>query len=320
MAVVLVIMCAVCMIGCQRQGASDAIPSDSTSRASGQPVAPNGGAGFSPENAPPYFGSPSVEINENEPYFSDSELSVSALEFYSELDSLGRCGMAMALVGPETMPKEPRGGIGMIKPSGWQISEYDWIDGKYLFNRCHLIAYSLAAENDNPQNLITGTRTMNAQGMLPYEEQVASYVDRTGNHVLYRVTPMFEGDNLVASGVLMEAESIEDGGSGVCFCAWCYNVEPGVVIDYATGDNWVGNPVGGDPQLGETKDSQTKPSELSDRQESVQTYVLNTNSHRFHYPDCPSVSDMKEKNKRVVEESREQILKEGYEPCGFCKP
>lgn len=320
LATVLVVMCALFLLGCQNQEATDAVRSGSAAQVCSDSKTLKDPAGFLLEEVRPYSGSASVEVNENTPYFNGSDLNLNALEFYSDLDSLGRCGMAMALVGPETMPKEPRSSIGMIRPSGWQISEYDWIDGKYLFNRCHLIAYSLAAENDNPLNLITGTRTMNSQGMLPYEEQVASYIDRTGNHVLYRVTPVFENDNLIASGVLMEAESIEDGGSGVQFCVWCYNVEPGVVIDYATGDNRAGNPVGGYLQSGETKASQTEPNESPDQLGYVQTYVLNTSTHRFHHPDCPSVSDMKEKNKRVVEESREQILKEGYEPCGFCRP
>lgn len=317
---VLVVMCGACMLSCQSPDTVDAFHSDSSSRVSDESDAPKGSAGFSLEETPPYSGSPSVEVNENVPYFSDTELNLNALEFYSDLDSLGRCGMAIALVGPETMPKQPRSSIGMIKPSGWQISEYDWIDGKYLFNRCHLIAYSLAAENDNELNLITGTRTMNAQGMLPYEEQVASYVDRTGNHVLYRVTPAFEGDNLVASGVLMEAESIEDEGAGIRFCVWCYNIEPGVIIDYLTGDNRVGNPVDGDFSSDVSEESQTGPDTSSYQSGYIQTYVLNTNSHRFHYPDCPSVLDMKEKNKQVVEETREQIIKDGYEPCGVCKP
>ena len=192
---------------------------------------------------PTYAGKPSVEINGNHPFFTDDDLDAGPFETYSELDNLGRCGQAYALVGDETMPRTKRRSIGMIKPSGWHLSEYEWVEGRHLFNRCHLIAFSLAGENDNPQNLITGTRTMNALGMLPYEEETVAYIDQTGNHVLYRVTPMFDGDNLVASGVLMEAKSVEDDGDGIQFCVWCYNVEPGVVIDYATGDNRAGDPL-----------------------------------------------------------------------------
>lgn len=287
-----------------------------------------------------------LEINGNIPFFNDEELIQDSFEAYSNLDDLGRCGVATALIGKEIMPTTSRGSIGMVKPSGWQISEYDWIDGKYLFNRCHLIAYSLAGENDNPLNLITGTRSMNTQGMLPYEESVAAYVNGTGNHVLYRVTPVFLGDDLVASGVLMEAQSVEDAGSGVRFCVWCYNVEPGVVIDYATGDSRAGDPTkevyaevmateaksGSDgiglpaqSVTGESPNSEETIDGESSRQspiqsENAQTYVLNTNTHRFHYPNCSSVSDMKEKNKQIIEGTREEIINMGYSPCGVCKP
>ena len=290
-------------------------------------------AGFSLGDAPAYAGKPFVEVNGNTPYFSEEDLSRGPFETYSALDSLGRCGPAYALIEPDTMPSAKRGSIGMVKPSGWQISEYDWIDGRYLFNRCHLIAYSLAGENENPQNLITGTRSMNVLGMLPQEEKVASYVRETGNHVLYRVTPLYDGDNLVASGVLMEAESVEDRGAGVCFCVWCYNVEPGVVIDYATGDNRASDsgkgPSGesaaqgseeGSSAVEENKNAEADSTSTAASVSEVRTYVLNTNSHRFHYPNCPSVGDMKEKNKLVFEGTREEILEKGYEPCGICKP
>ena len=274
---------------------------------------------FKLEDVPPYTGSPSVEVHGNVPYFTDDDRARGPFELYSPLDSLGRCGVAFALVGKETMPTCERGSIGMVKPSGWRISKYPWIDGEYLFNRCHLIAFSLAGENDNELNLITGTRTMNAVGMLAYEEKVARYIDTTGNHVLYRATPVFDGDNLVASGVLMEAESIEDGGSGIRFCAWCYNAEPGVTIDYATGDNHAETsrtlPLGnGDGQAA------SEGSDLAGSTEQVQTYILNTNTHRFHYPECPSVNDMAEKNKRVFEGTRDQAIDDGYKPCGVCKP
>ncbi len=187
---------------------------------------------------PAYSGSPCVELNGNEPQFTEEDKARGSFEEYSPLDSLGRCGVAFALIGTETMPTEKRGSIGSVKPSGWHTIRYNGIvDGNYLYNRCHLIGYQLAGENANPKNLITGTRYLNVEGMLPFEDEVASYVDRTGNHVLYRVTPVFDGSSLVASGVQMEAWSVEDSGAGVSFDVYCYNVQPGIDIDYATGDS-----------------------------------------------------------------------------------
>lgn len=187
------------------------------------------------EDVPEYSRQPYVIINDNEPYFDKDDLTTQAFEKYSSLDSLGRCGVAYANIGEETMPTEKRGNIGMIKPSGWQIKKYDFIDGKYLYNRCHLIGYQLSGENANEKNLITGTRYMNTEGMLPFENEVADYVKDTGNHVLYRVTPVFEEDNLVADGVLMEAMSVEDRGLDIEFNVFVYNVQPHVKIDYQTG-------------------------------------------------------------------------------------
>ena len=172
---------------------------------------------------PEFSGDPFVEVNGNEPSFSEAERELPAFEAYAPLDGLGRCGTAFALIGPETMPTEERGSIGSVKPSGWHLVKYDIVDGAYLYNRCHLIAYRLAGENANERNLVTGTRFMNVRGMVPLEDRVASYVDRTGNHVLYRATPVFEGDDLVARGVHIEAESVEDGGSGVSFNVFAYN-------------------------------------------------------------------------------------------------
>lgn len=187
---------------------------------------------------PEYSGAAFIEINNNIPFFEDGDLSTEPFEVYSELDALGRCGVAYANISRELMPTEERGAIGSIKPSGWKQAKYEGvIDSKppYLYNRCHLIAYCLTAENANEKNLITGTRYMNVEGMLPFEEQVAKYLDQNDNHVLYRVTPVFDGDDLVASGVLMEAYSVEDNGEGVCFCVYCYNVQPGIESDYKTG-------------------------------------------------------------------------------------
>lgn len=193
------------------------------------------------ENIPAYSGSPYVAINGNQPFFTEEDFTDCSYETYAPLDGLGRCGPAEACVGEDLMPTEKRGSISSVKPTGWVNRQYDFIDGKSLYNRCHLIGYQLTAENANKQNLITGTRYLNVTGMLPFENMVADYVRETGNHVLYRVSPMFDGTDLVAQGVLMEAWSVEDGGEGICFNVYCYNVQPGVVIDYATGDNHEGS-------------------------------------------------------------------------------
>ena len=190
---------------------------------------------FDIDSIPAFSDTPYVEIDGNRPHFSESELTTRSYEKYSELDSLGRCGVTVASVGRDIMPTEERGAIGQVKPSGWKTVKYDFVDGKYLYNRCHLIGFQLTGENANRRNLITGTRYMNTEGMLPFENMVADYVKETGNHVAYRVTPVFEGDNLVASGVQMEAYSVEDEGEGICFNVYCYNVQPGVTINYADG-------------------------------------------------------------------------------------
>ncbi|MBP3263601.1 DNA/RNA non-specific endonuclease [Pseudobutyrivibrio sp.] len=270
---------------------------------------------FSIDQVGAYSGNPYIAINNNVPYFTDSEMTrTDAFETYSNLDSLGRCGVAYANICNELMPTEERGEIGSIKPSGWHTANYhEYIDGNYLYNRCHLIGYQLSGENANEKNLITGTRYLNVQGMLPFENEVADYVESTGNHVLYRVTPIFEGNNLVASGVLMEAYSVEDQGKGVMFNVYCYNVQPGIVIDYATGDSQLSSdatPI----------QSQEVTTESSLTQTEAADYVLNTNTKRFHYPDCKSVTDMKEKNKQYYHGSREDLINQGYKACGNCQP
>lgn len=189
-------------------------------------------------SVPEFTDQPYVVINNNVPFFTDEEKETAdAFEYYSNLDDLGRCGVALANVCKELMPTGERGNIGQVKPTGWQTEKYDHVDGKYLYNRCHLIGFQLTGENANEKNLITGTRYMNVDGMLPFENMIDDYVDETENHVLYRVTPVFEGEELVARGVLMEAYSIEDQGEGICFNVYVYNNQPGVVIDYATGDS-----------------------------------------------------------------------------------
>lgn len=253
---------------------------------------------------------PYIKVNGNVPRFSDEEKkTAAAFENYSDLDALGRCGVAFACVGKETMPTEERGPIGSIKPSGWHSVKYDFVDGKYLYNRCHLIGYQLTAENANEKNLITGTRYLNTKGMLPFENMVADYVKETGNHVLYRVTPVFEGKNLVASGVYMEAYSVEDDGDGICFYIYVFNRQPGVKIDYLTGDSVADGTV--ESASGETTSAEN---------EETKTYVLNISNGKFHLPDCDSVKKMKEENKQIMKCKRSELINAGYSPCGSCKP
>lgn len=255
-------------------------------------------------DVPEYSGEPYVEINENQPEFTEEEITTEAFEAYSELDALGRCGEAEACIGEEIMPTEERGSISEVKPTGWKNEKYENIDGEYLYNRCHLIGYQLSGENANAENLITGTRYMNTEGMLPFEDMVADYVHETENHVMYRVTPVFEGEDLVASGVQMEAESVEDDGKGVCFNVYVYNVQPDITIDYTTGDNW------------ET----TEEERDLNGQKVEQTYVLNKNTHKFHRPDCSGAADIKEKNREEFTGTREEVITRGYQPCTKCKP
>lgn len=263
-------------------------------------------------------------INGNKPDFDDSEITTEIFETYSPLDSLGRCGVAYANICIDIMPTEERGEIGMIKPSGWHTVKYDCVDGKYLYNRCHLIGYQLAGENANELNLITGTRYLNVQGMLPFEDQVANYVEKTDNHVLYRVTPVFQGNNLVADGVEMEAFSVEDHGEGVQFHVFVYNIQPGVGIDYATGESWLSEESGGNENgASVSKSDEIKYSATEEDNRLLgkdNTYILNTNTHKFHMPSCSSVDDIKEKNKQKFQGSREEVITQGYDPCKRCNP
>lgn len=286
-------------------------PSTEGTTATNEPTTnPAGTVGsFDLSSIPAYSGSPYFVVNNNEPFFSNSDYTTEAFEYYSELDALGRCGVAYANICKELMPTEERGEIGSVKPSGWVQNKYDFVDGKYLYNRCHIIGFQLAGENANEKNLITGTRYMNVDGMLPFENMVDDYVDETENHVLYRATPVYEGDNLLAAGVLLEAWSIEDEGDGICFNVFCYNVQPGVTIDYSTGENWLSEPA----------TEATTEATLA-TESNKQTYILNTNSKKFHYPDCSSVADMSEKNKQEYTGSREDLINNGYEPCKRCKP
>ena len=273
-----------------------------------------------------YTDKPYVAVNGNVPYFTESELTDQSYEYYSDLDALGRCGTACASIGQDLMPTESRGSIGMVKPTGWHTVRYDdLVDGKYLYNRCHLIGYQLTGENANTKNLITGTRYLNIEGMLPFENMVADYIQETNNHVLYRVTPIFEGNNLLANGVLMEGYSVEDKGAGVSYCVFAYNVQPGIEIDYATGESKLVDGAQNEEQ--KTAMGTPTPSPEPEKQEPVTgseasqaDYILNTNTKKFHYPTCSSVKDMKEKNKQEFFGTRDEAISNGYSPCGRCKP
>ena len=292
---------------------------------------------FNAADVPAYSGEPYTAVNNNEPYFTSDNLTTEAFENYSELDALGRCGVAYANVCLETMPTEKRGSISEVKPTGWHSVKYDNVDGKSLYNRCHLIGYQLTAENANQQNLITGTRYLNVDGMLPFENMVADYVKETDNHVLYRVTPIFTGDNLVADGVLMEGYSVEDEGDGICFCVYAYNVQPGITIDYATGDSWLSSEKGNSDSSsgGNSAVSKSAADKSGTQQAAVQTesvketsapvstgteYILNTNTKKFHYPSCSSVKQMKASNKKEYTGSRDDLIAQGYDSCKKCNP
>ena len=268
------------------------------------------------DEIPPYSGEAYIEINSNVPFFTSNEITTDVFETYSELDSLGRCGVAYANICAELMPTEPRGKIGSVRPSGWHTVRYDGlVEGNYLYNRCHLIGYQLAGENANEKNLITGTRYLNVVGMLPFENMVADYVNETDNHVLYRVTPVFEGDNLVASGVRIEAESVEDKGEGIQFHVYCYNVQPGITIDYATGDSWLAEDSEDDDK---TEVQSNAPSGqqnvITDKDDSsVMVHVTDTGT-KYHSAGCSYLS--KSDHEITLEEAKEQGLK----PCSKCNP
>lgn len=298
---------------------------------------------------PAYDGKAYVAVNNNEPFFTDSDMTTTAFENYSDLDSLGRCGVAYANICKDIMPTEERGKIGMIKPSGWHTVKYDVIKDRYLYNRCHLIGYQLAGENANPKNLITGTRYLNVEGMLPFENLVADYVNNTGNHVLYRVTPMFSGSNLVANGVLIEAKSVEDNGGGILFNVYCYNVQPGVGINYENGDSWLegtapqeqsaqtgaaqnggsqssdgssaGASAGDTGSSGGTtgsassgSDSSVAENSAADSSNSKTMVHITATGKKYHRAGCRTLK------KSDTEVTLDEAKSMGLSPCGICNP
>ena len=273
------------------------------------------------EEIPPFAGYPYVVVNGNLPDFTEAELAAAAesYEFFSELDALGRCGIVHASINVELMPSEDREDIGSVTPSGWKGNnnryDTDIVSGGYIYNRSHLIGFQLTGENDNERNLITGTRFFNVEGMLPFENQVADYVkEEPENHVLYRVTPIYSGSELVARGVLMEAYSIEDEGDGICFCVYVYNNQPGITINYATGENYLSS----DPPPVTTAPITTAPPQTAEG-----TWILNTSksSMKFHRSDCRYASSIKEENRQEYTGDRDYLINEmGYSPCGTCNP
>lgn len=253
------------------------------------------------EQIPAFSGEPFVVLAGNMPQFTEDDYTTESFETYAPLDALERCTYTMACIGLDLMPTQERGSISHIKPTGWHSVSYDFVDGKSLYNRCHLIGHQLAGEDANERNLITGTRYMNVDGMLPFENMVADYVKETGNHVLYRVIPVYEGDNLVADGVTMEAWSVEDNGEGICFYVYVYNVQPGVVINYATGESSPEEPV------------------ASDNEETV-TYVVNVSSGKYHLEGCAQSQSIKESNRQIIKATRSQMIAWNYDPAGCCNP
>ena len=279
------------------------------------PPSPATGLSPTPEGIPAYSGSPYYVISAEGPSFTPSELLAAAesYEYFSPLDSLGRCGVVHASVGIDLMPTEDRESIGSVKPSGWQTAKYDIVSGKYLYNRCHLIGFQLTGENANERNLITGTRYMNVDGMLPFEDMVADYVKDTENHVLYRVSPYYNGNDLVAGGVRMEAFSVEDNGEGIAFDVFVYNVQPGISISYADGTSFLSS----EPPITAATTTTATPPAVT---EPTLTYIVNTSTKKFHKPECHYANSMAEENRDTYSCTRGHLIGLGFSACGSCHP
>lgn len=267
---------------------------------------------FKQQSLPDYVKNPPADnkayvvVNDNVPNLSVNG-SPQSFETYADLDQLGRCGVAYACIGIDLMPTQDRESISEVKPSGWNQKQYDFVDGNSLYNRCHLIGFQLTGENANERNLITGTRYLNTKGMLPFENMIADYVKETENHVLYRVTPVFVGSELVARGVQMEALSVEDGGEGISFNIFAYNIQPGVIINYADGSNY---------SRTESEDALTVPGDSA----SDVDYIINIKGKKFHLGSCKQAQDIRQDNRKLFSGSREELLEQGYTPAGCCKP
>ena len=300
------------------------------------------------EDVPAYDGSDYILINDNVPDFYLWQLTTEAYVSFSAFDELERTGAGMACLGPETLCDEERAGVdGSIRPSGWHTVRYDdLIEDHYLYNRSHVIGHRLCGDISTPENLFTGTRFLNNSVMKHFEILVIRHIENTQNHVLYRVTPIYRGDDLVATGVQMEAWSVEDGGEGICFNVFVYNVQPGILIDYSDGSSErdpdyvppetadddellfffemgsISAPVPGRSLPGEGSEEarDATSDDAAGGKDFTPNYIVNINTKVFHYPDCTSVRDMKEKNKLGYYGTREDAINDGYHPCGICHP
>ena len=338
--------------GCSANGSGSTTGSDQESGGTGIRTTETASTETSATRAtiadiPQYSGALCIDINDGQPGFTEDDVNRGAFMQFSDLDFEGRCGEAFARIGTDTVSSEARGDISRVHPSGWVQHKYDFVDDGVLYNRCHLIAHQLCGENANEKNLITGTRTFNVVGMLYYEELVGNYVRSTGNHVLYRVTPLFAANDLVARGVQMEAESIEDGGEAIRFNVFVYNVEPGVEIDYVTGESWESDATPKVTSKGEATKTSAKASDAaltstdagtssesairsnsestdadtaSSASSAQQDYVLNVKNKKFHKPSCTAANEIASENKQDFTGTREELIERGYSPCGQCKP
>lgn len=298
--------------GCEQAEVSKLVRTQKSSVPATEKPGQNVESAVSIEQLPEYEGEPYVVINGNQPHFTGKEKKKKSFERYSKLDSMGRCGAAFANIGKDLMPTEKRGNIGTVRPTGWSTVKYGIVEGRYLYNRCHLIGYQLTAENANKRNLITGTRYMNVEGMLPFENMVADYVEETDNHVLYRVTPVFEGENLVANGVQMEAYSVEDKGEGICFNVFVYNVQPGIYIDYTTGeskrDSGKGTAGKKTQKAGNTDEDDTDTDTAT---EQVEIHG-NRKSKIYHCPGQASYEEMADSPNLIIFHSEKEAVSAGY--------
>ena len=292
---------AVTTVGTAEETTAPDLSDDTTDPLTGDTTAVTDPAGFDLSSVPAFSGSPYAIVNNNLPFFTSGEITTTAYEHYGALDALGRCTVTMACLGKELMPTKDRGSISSIKPTGWHSVTYACVNGDSLYNRCHLIGWQLSGEDANRENLVTGTRYMNESGMLPFENMLADYIKETGNHVMYRVTPIFTGNDLVCRGVLMEAYSVEDDGEGISFNVFCYNVQPGVIIDYLTGE------------------SQAESDETAPEVPAGATYIINKKSKKFHRLDSKYYGALTS-NMEYTTLSREELIAMGYSPCGTCKP
>ena len=305
------------LVGCQQNDSNDSQTSDnknSTNVSQSSDIDDGREKGIKLDNLPEYPGEPFVALYNNVPDFDEKDKTTKSFEKYSDLDSLGRCGVAYANIGQDIMPTEKRGDISSVKPSGWINKKYDTdlVDGGYIYNRCHLIGHQLAGEDDNEKNLITGTRYFNVDGMLPFENMVCDYVKETNNHVLYRVTPIYDGDDLVAKGVQMEAYSVEDDGEGVMFNVFVYNVQPGITIDYATGDSQLSNNDGTNSQTSQQESSDNTEKNTQDSSNTKVEIRGNSKSKIYHCPGQAAYDEMGDSPNLVIFHSEQDAIDAGY--------